>query len=1292
MAIFPGSAIPSAVSDYTIDQSLRFNDNDSDYLSRTFSAGDTTSWTFSCWVKRGNDVASGVDGSQKIFGAMIDGSNVSDINFSTDDIMDISEYVGGSTVARLKTEQLFRDFSAWYHIVVVWDSDNGSSGDRYRLYVNGDRVTAFSTETEPSSAQASATNAAGTHNVGKQDSDEYYDGYLAEMYFIDGQSLDADSFAETDSDTNQWKPIDASGLTFGTNGFYQKYAATELANSFTDSSEATSFTPTEALTVNCLVVAGGGGGGGGSSPGGGGGGGVVHNSSLSLTADTGYGVTVGSGGSGGSSGNRGINGSDSVFGSITAVGGGGGGTRSNSEPANDGKNGGSGGGGGTTTGNGHVTTGGSATQGDSGGGTGYGNAGGTGVHISGSYEAGGGGGGSDAAGQNSQTATGGNGGDGKTFTIYDGSSIAYAGGGGSSGNDFGSGGAGGGGDPGSSGTANTGGGGGSGRGPTDTPTTGGNGGSGIVIVSYISTTEKATGGTITSYADGGNTYQVHTFTTSRSAHTITANGGVTQTRAVKKVGDSSIVFDGTGDYLSLASSSDWNFGTGEWTIENWVYQTATTNSGAIGAISSWGVNGAIQIWGETSSGNTTVSFKFKDSGGTTRTLTHQSTFAKDTWVHIAAVRSSNTVTLYLGGVASTSTYDATGESMGVTQAAYIGTQYNDTSYALEGYMDEIRISDSARYTTGFTPSTTEFTADANTLLLIHSNWDGGLGLDSSGNENDFAATNLVATDKMVDSPTNNFCTWNGICKDTNATLSEGNLELIGTAHYGASFGTIGEDSGKWYWETLVVNSLGAYIGTGIAKETATDAVDTIWAGGTDSISYYPDGNIYNNGSSTSSSMPTYAVGDIIGVAIDLENSKLYFSKNNSWINSGDPTSGATGTGSVATPASVGWMPLAHGSTSSGGYVANFGQDSSFAGNETAQGNQDDNDIGDFYYEPPTDYLALCTDNLPDPEIALPGDNFNTILRNGTYPSGGSFTGVGFQPDLLWQKPRNLADSHYLTDSVRGVSKIIKSDTIGLEQTDTNWVTSFDSDGFTMGSTDWETSTTVVDWNWKAGGAVSTPSANAEAGFSIATGTGTGSQVATNHGLGVTPEVVIWKNLSADSHWFFWWSGFSNLTSYTLFLETNAATTTTGFGSVFGTINATSASILTGGVTSGIGSGDDFVMYSFASIEGYSKIGSYDGNNDNDGSFLYLGFRPAYVMVKSTTATANWAIEDNKRNTYNQQALFLQADTSDDEATNGYLDFLSNGIKFRNTNADFNDAQTYLYMAFAESPFKYANAR
>ena len=208
------------------------------------------------------------------------------------------------------------------------------------------------------------------------------------------------------------------------------------------------------------------------------------------------------------------------------------------------------------------------------------------------------------------------------------------------------------------------------------------------------------------------------------------------------------------------------------------------------------------------------------------------------------------------------------------------------------------------------------------------------------------------------------------------------------------------------------------------------------------------------------------------------------------------------------------------------YVANFGADSSFAGNKTAQGNQDENAKGEFYYAPPTGFLALCTDNLSDPSIALPGENVNTVLYTGNSGVSQAISGVGFQPDFVWIKGRNVAHSHFLATSVGGVDNSLRSSETGAYET-YDGLDSFDSDGFTLGT--WTRvnagSDTYASWNWKGGGAVN-PSVNATAGFSIATGTGTGGQVATNHGLGVTPELIIWKATTGVSHWFVWWNGFT----------------------------------------------------------------------------------------------------------------------------------------------------------------------
>ena len=285
MAIFPGSAIPSAVSDYEIDNSVRFEDADSAELSRTFgSAGDQTAWTFSAWIKR-VDRAEDI-GARPVFGAYTDSSNWSEIRYHSDhDSLRWIETISGSTVGQLRTSASYRDPSSWYHITCTWDSDNGTSGNRMRMYVNGEEVTAFATDTNPSSGQVSATNKACEHTVGstRDSSSTYYtSGYMAEVYFIDGTALTPSTFGELDSKTNQWKPLDSDdvkdAVSFGTNGFFQKYNSTELAASFEDSSPLTTdntFSPTESITANILLVAGGGAGGVNHHGAGGGGGGVL---------------------------------------------------------------------------------------------------------------------------------------------------------------------------------------------------------------------------------------------------------------------------------------------------------------------------------------------------------------------------------------------------------------------------------------------------------------------------------------------------------------------------------------------------------------------------------------------------------------------------------------------------------------------------------------------------------------------------------------------------------------------------------------------------------------------------------------------------------------------------------------------------------------------------------------------------------------------------------------------------------------------------------------------------------
>ena len=235
MAVLQTGLAKSLAEDYTVDQSLRFNDGDDAKLTRTpGSSGDLKTWTFSFWAKRGNIS----NAWQRILSAGTSGSNQSEIVFGATDVLRYETWDDG-TQHTVGTDRLFRDPGSWYHCMVVNDTTESVAADRVKIYVNGELQTAITTGGNgyPAEDSLGDINSTMEHIIGTGETyDVHYDGYLAEVYFIDGTAYDADSFGETDSHTNQWKPIDASGLTFGTNGFYQKYAATELANSFKDSS------------------------------------------------------------------------------------------------------------------------------------------------------------------------------------------------------------------------------------------------------------------------------------------------------------------------------------------------------------------------------------------------------------------------------------------------------------------------------------------------------------------------------------------------------------------------------------------------------------------------------------------------------------------------------------------------------------------------------------------------------------------------------------------------------------------------------------------------------------------------------------------------------------------------------------------------------------------------------------------------------------------------------------------------------------------------------------------------
>ena len=322
------------------------------------------------------------------------------------------------------------------------------------------------------------------------------------------------------------------------------------------------------------------------------------------------------------------------------------------------------------------------------------------------------------------------------------------------------------------------------------------------------------------------------------------------------------------------------------------------------------------------------------------------------------------------------------------------------------------------------------------------------------------------------------------------------------------------------------------------------------------------------------------------------------------------------------------------------------------------------------------------------------DYFNTKTWSGNN-STQSITGVGFAPDLVWTKARNGANSHIWYDKVRGVHKYIRSDQTAAEGTATNTLTSFDSDGFTVGDGDNGNASGAngVAWNWKANGAgssntdgsiTSTVSANTTSGFSVVTWTGNGSNGATiGHSLNSVPKMMIFKILSSADDWTVYHSFLG--AGKKLNLNNNDAEATVA--EIFNNTEPTSSLITFGTHSRTNTNGANYVGYIFAEKTGYSKFGSYTGNGNADGTFVYTGFKPAFVMIKETnTNGTDWRMMDNKRSTFNLVDDRLFPNLNNVENTGDGYDFLSNGFKIRSSGGDFNGSgDSYIYMCFAEAP-------
>lgn len=565
----------------------------------------------------------------------------------------------------------------------------------------------------------------------------------------------------------------------------------------------------------------------------------------------------------------------------------------------------------------------------------------------------------------------------------------------------------------------------------------------------------------------------------------------------------------------------------------------------------------------------------------------------------------------------------------------------------------------------------------------------GLGKDFSGNGNYWNTNNISVTagatyDSMKDVPTltsatqGNYCVLNTLDKG-GLTISDGNLKFVNpSANFQSIRSSIGITTGKWYWEVSCQS--GQNITIGIGNKSAGVGTTT-YGVGTDTNGY----GWYNENAGTTSTYlgKTYnglatasgsglSANDIGGIAFDADAGTLTFYKNNV----------AQGTAHTGIPSDT-WFPMmsSYNSTS----VVNFGQ-------------------RPFAYTPPTGFKSLNTYNLPTPTIGstastLASKNFDVTTYTGNGSTQSIVNSGGFQPDFVWMKARSNAYNNLLHDSVRGVTKLLISNSTNAEETITDGITSFNSNGFSLGNNGSynQNSATYVGWQWKANGSAVTNtagsitsqvSANASAGFSVVTYTGTGSAATVGHGLGVAPKCIIVKQRGGASNWNMYHASLGNTGCMTL-------NTTGAFDVNSGKWNNTTptSTVFTLGIDGTVNNnGSTYVAYCFSEVAGYSKFGSYTGNGSANGPFVATGFKPKFIMVKCTNDISHWTIVDRASNPYNVAVNSLYADTSASEnATIMDVDFLSNGFKLRGVLANECNVSgyTYVYMAFAEVPQKFA---
>jgi hypothetical protein len=733
---------------------------------------------------------------------------------------------------------------------------------------------------------------------------------------------------------------------------------------------------------------------------------------------------------------------------------------------------------------------------------------------------------------------------------------------------------------------------------------------------------------------------------SGSAKSITRTNAVTSTAQSKYYGSSGY-FDGNNDYLSIPDSADFDFGTGDYTIEAWLYATSFAGSGG----------SAMRFYAQSTGGGgggNGLSITILDSGairpdanGVTL-LTSSQTLKLNGWIHCAVVRNSGTTTVYINGFGSGST--TTSYNVASSSSVLIGAEVTGGGY-YAGYMNDLRVYKGvAKYTGNFNPPSSTQNA------TIAAGNDSLVDVPVNGAQTDTGAGGEVR---------GNYATLNPLLPTL--TPTNGNLDTPNSV--GQNYSTIAVATGKWYIESTVGPiTTETACGLGVHFNPSAEA----GAGYYDSGAYI--GLLYSNvldryegvNSAVSNSV-TASSGSILAIRLDLDSGTqaISYYVNNVLITSSNLPAGKT------------WFITTRQNNNQS---LNFGQ-------------------RPFAYTAPSGFKALNTANLPAPLVTKPSTVFDTKLYTGN-GSTQTISGLEFSPDLVWVKTRSFSYSHRLSDIVRGTTKYLVSNSSDGEVTDATTLTSFNSDGFSVGSEANynESAKTYVAWAWDAGSSTVTntqgsitSSVRTNNYLSVVTYTGNGSGGATfGHGLGVSPAFVIFKCRSQSYGWLTYHVATGNSTI--LLLESTSAQIT-GRGDF---LNSTtpSSTLITLGDTVGINqSGQTYVAYCWAPLAGYSSAFSFTGNGSTDGPMCYLGFRPRLILLKRTDSTGDWLMVDTANNTYNLARDYFYSNSSSAMMTYNLFDILSNGFKLRDNFASWNaSGGTYVGFAWAEHPFQYSRAR